>query len=785
MANFLYRVGRWAYVNRFKTIAIWVLVLIGLGLGAAFLSKPTTESFSIPGIPSERAQNLMVERFPDKPKFGNDVSVTYVVAAPDGASLTDPRYAAAVAKMVTQLRQVDGVKNPQTAVVNPLQLYGTQQQPGPARQELVAAQEKMFGASPDQAAATVQAGSPVNADASAVQFGAGFDVDASADVTDAMRDQMDAVAQTGRDAGLTVDMKGTATSSFELGVTSELIGIAVGALILILTFASLVAWGMPILTAIVGVAVGMMGVSIATGFFDLSQETPVLATMIGLAVGIDYALFIVSRYRHEIHRSATRAEAAGRAVGTAGSAVVFAGSTVVIALAALAIVNIPFLTAMGIAAAATVIVAVLVALTLLPAILGLFGGKAFGGRLSFLNAPDVTGDETARVHNGQRYVHQVVKRPRLVTGVIVVGLILLALPMAGLKLALPNDGTSDPSTTQRQAYDLIAEKYGPGYNGPLVLVADGARLPDQAARIRAYDSLVDDIRGTDGVAAAWIDAGDVSKNNADAAIVTVIPATAADSDQTHDLVTTLRDNESGIDQRLDVSYGVTGQTAIELDVSDRLSGSLIPYLLVVVGLAFLILIVVFRSILVPLVAALGFLLSVAATFGVTVALFTDGWLGIVNNPQPLVSFLPIMLVGIVFGLAMDYQVFLVTRMREAYVHGTDAKQAVIVGYRHGARVVAAAAAIMISVFAAFMLQDMAFIKVMGFALAIAVVFDAFIIRMTLMPAVLTLLGDKAWWLPRWLDHILPNVDIEGEALGGTADTTPSADTDRDAVPASR
>mgnify|MGYP002720289845 FL=1 len=224
-----------------------------------------------------------------------------------------------------------------------------------------------------------------------------------------------------------------------------------------------------------------------------------------------------------------------------------------------------------------------------------------------------------------------------------------------------------------------------------------------------------------------------------------------------------------------VSYGVTGQTAIELDVSDRLSGSLLPYLLVVVGLAFILLIIVFRSILVPLTAALGFLLSVAATFGVTVALFTDGVLGIVNNPQPVVSFLPIMMVGIVFGLAMDYQVFLVTRMREAYVHGADAKQAVIVGYRHSARVVAAAAAIMISVFAAFMLQDMAFIKVMGFALAAAVFFDAFVVRMTLMPAVLTLLGDKAWWLPRWLDRLLPNVDVEGEAL--KTQETPEHDED--------
>ena len=767
MAAFLYRVGRWAYVNRFKTIAIWVLVLVAFGVGASLLAKPTTESFSIPGIPSEKAQNLMVERFPDTPKFGEDVSVTYVVAAPDGSTLTDERNAAAVASMVEALKRVNDVKNPDT-VVNPLQVYGTQQNPGPIRQQLIAFQEKTFGSDAQKESAAVQAGSPVNADATAVQFGAGFDVESASDVTEATQEQMDKVAQIGRDAGLTVEMKGTATSAFEIGATSELIGLAVGALILILTFGSLVAWGMPIITAIVGVAIGVLGVSVATGFFDLSQETPILATMIGLAVGIDYALFIVSRYRHELHRSDSRAEAAGKAVGTAGSAVVFAGATVVIALAALAVVNIPFLTAMGIAAAGTVIVAVLVALTLLPAILGLFGSKAFGGKLRFLNPPDVTANESARVHNGQRYVRRVVDHPRIVTGVVVLALLLLAIPMAGLKLALPNDGTSDPSTTQRKAYDLISTEYGPGYNGPLVLVADGAGIADDAQRIQAFNTLTDRVAATDGVASAWIGADGINKAG-NTAQISVIPTGAADSDQTHNLVTALRDMEPEIQSQTGVDYGVTGQTAIELDVSDRLSSSLLPYLLIVVGLAFVILIAVFRSILVPLVAALGFLLSVAATFGVTVGLFTDGWGGIVGNPQPLVSFLPIMLVGIVFGLAMDYQVFLVTRMREAYVHGTDAKKAVVVGYRHGARVVAAAAAIMISVFAAFMLQDLQFIKVMGFALAVAVVFDAFVIRMTLMPAVLTLLGDKAWWLPRWLDRLLPNVDIEGEGLAKAID----------------
>lgn len=783
MATFLYRVGRWAYLNRLKTIAIWVLLLVGLGIGASFLAKPTSESFSIPGIPSEQAQNQMVERFPDKPKFGDDIGVTYVVAAPDGATLTEPRYQAAIDDMVAAARQMDKVKAPDQ-VANPFHLYGTAEQPGPARDAVIGFGEKTFGKTPEQAAADAQAGSPINADATAAQLGATFAVSSSSDVTDGMREQMDRVAEVGRSAGLQVEMKGAATQGFELGMTSELIGIAVGALILILTFASLVAWGMPILTAIIGVAAGMLGVSIATGFFDLSQETPVLATMIGLAVGIDYALFIVSRYRHELHLTTSRAEAAGRAVGTAGSAVVFAGSTVVIALAALAIVNIPFLTAMGIAAAATVAVAVLVALTLLPAILGLFGAKAFAGRLRFLNAPDVDADGDKRERNGQRYVRRIVAHPRITSAVILVVMILLALPMTGLKLALPNDGTSDPSTTQRQAYDLIADQYGAGYNGPLVLVADGRGIEDPAERMRAYSNVVDDVRAMDGVTTAVIGADGLNQSG-DTAIVTVIPAAAPDSDTTSNLVKELRAKESGIAQATGVTYGVTGQTAIELDVSDRLSSSLIPYVLVVVGLAFLLLIVVFRSILVPLTAALGFLLSVAATFGVTVALWTDGAFGLVGNPQPLVSFLPIMLVGIVFGLAMDYQVFLVTRMREAYVHGADAVTAIVSGYRHGARVVAAAAAIMIAVFAAFMLQDLQFIMVMGFALAVAVFFDAFVVRMTLMPAVLTVLGEKAWWLPRWLDRILPRLDIEGDNLHEDEPPTLPDDPERERLAAGR
>ncbi|SIR96148.1 MMPL family transporter [Williamsia sterculiae] len=762
MATFLYRIGKWCFGNRFKVIGIWLLLLVGMGVAGTALSGPTSESFSIPGIPSEKAQNLMKERFPDKPGFEDSVTVKYVIKAPAGTSLEQQRYQDAINAMVDGMKSFDGVKKPES-IVNPFVGYGTEAKPGPLRQATVEFQEKKLNLAPAAAQQVADAGSPINTDGTVAQLGTGFDVKAADDVTARAHDQMTAVADQARAAGLTVAMNGTATQSNDFGGASELIGLAVAAVVLILTFGSLVTWGMPILSAIVGVGIGTFGVSVATGFIDLSSQTPILATMIGLAVGIDYALFIVSRYRHELLTADTRAEAAGRALGTAGSAVVFAGLTVLIALAALSIVNIPFLTAMGLAAAGTVLTSVLVALTLLPALLGLFAGKAFAGRLRFLNPPDVQKTDTPRRSNGRRWVGQESRRPALFAVLGVVLLAVIAIPLTGLRLSLPNDGTSDPGTSQRQAYDLIADGYGAGYNGPLVVVADGRGIDAPAQRIDAYNALTKQIAGMKDVRSAQISAGDLTAN-ADTASISVIPRSAPSETATQDLVKDLRGQEGGVQSRLQVSYGVTGQTAIENDVSERLQDSLLPYLLVVVGLAFLLLILVFRSILVPLTAALGFLLSVAATFGATVAIFQRGDLGLIGNPQPIVSFLPIFLIGIVFGLAMDYQVFLVTRMREEYVHGAGARDAVVRGFGHSARVVAGAAAIMMSVFAAFMLQDMSFIKSMGFALAVAVFFDAFVVRMTLIPAVLTLLGDKAWWIPRWLDRILPQVDVEGDQL---------------------
>ena len=437
------------------------------------------------------------------------------------------------------------------------------------------------------------------------------------------------------------------------------------------------------------------------------------------------------------------------AVGKAGSAVVFAGLTVLIALAALTIVNISFLSAMALAAAATVAVAVLVAITLLPAILGLVGTRVFSVTAPFVTAPD---PEQEKPTMGLRWIRQVRSRPLVFLGAGALVLILLAIPAMNLRLSMPTDGVTEPGSPRRVAYEMTEDAFGPGRNSPMIAVVDATSTPEDQ-RMQSFGAAVEKLQGTDGVSNAQI----IALNDAqDTAQVLITPEYGATDERTSDLLHDLRNNAD--------NYKITGVGPMFEDISQRLNDALLPYLAVVLSLAFVLLMLVFRSIWVPLIATLGFALTVAATFGLTVLIWQQGFAGLVSDPQPLISFLPIMLVGIVFGLAMDYQVFLVSRMREGYVHGKTAGNAVANGFKHGARVVTAAALIMISVFAAFMLIDEKFIVVMGFALAVAVFFDAFIVRMTIIPATMFLLDDRAWRLPRWLDRMIPHVDIEGESL---------------------
>lgn len=767
MATLLYRLGKTAYRRWPFFLAAWLIVMVGVGGVAGTMSKPMTDAFSIPGIPSEKAADLQAELFPGAIDAFDQANVAVVVAAPKGHALDEPTYTKAVDELIADLSD-----NPQMPSEPPLANPAVA---APEQFKAMVDQAVKAGKPKAQAEADATALLPLSEDGRVGIIGFNFDVETVTDVKVATQDAVKRSMETARDSGLIVEANGAGmTSMAPPGGASELIGIGIALLVLILTFGSLVGAGLPIITAMWGVALGMTTITAMTAFMDIGSSTPMLATMIGLAVGIDYALFILARYRSELEHTDDRAEAVGLAVGTAGSAVVFAGLTVLIALSALAVVRIPFLTAMGLAAAGTVLIAVLVALTLLPAILGLLKSKAFGGRVRKYNPKR---DEAGKVlNNGVRWARLLGRRPVAVVLLVVVGLSALAIPLKDLHLAFPTDSTSPTDTTQRKASDLISEAFGPGREAPMLIVADGRDLAE-GDRSAAYDEIVAWAAGQDGVKNAQTV---IVNEPGTGAQIMVTPTTGPDDTKTEGLLADLRGGQAGIEEQTGATTGVTGLTAITTDVSERLSGALPVYLAVVIGLAFLLLMVVFRSILVPLTATLGFLLSVLATLGATVAVFQEGAFGIMEG-QPIVSFMPIFLIGVVFGLAMDYQVFLVTRIREAHVHGASPREAVIDGFRNSARVVAAAAVIMTAVFAAFMLQDEPIIKSMGFALAVAVVFDAFVIRMTLIPALMYLLGEKAWWLPAWLDRILPNVDVEGESLhrphlqGGEDNRDPNRD----------
>ncbi|QNF93913.1 MMPL family transporter [Janibacter sp. YB324] len=750
MAHALYRLGRLAH-RRWPAFLIgWLVVLVAIGGAAATMSQPMSDKFSIPGIESEQAQNLQQELFPQTQDAFDQATGTVVVQAPEGEKLSDPANSAAVDDLLAELREAPQVGDPEQ-FVNPVTAAA-----GLERQML--AEAKKNGQPQAVAETNAAALSPLTEDGRTGLIQWNFDVDTVTDVEQSSRDAVTEAVDDARDAGLTAEVTGTGMQGIpEMGMTSELIGIAVALLVLVLTFGSLVAAGLPILTALVGVGTGILGITAATAFFDLGTTTPILASMLGLAVGIDYALFILSRYRTELRHTDDRQHAIGLAVGRAGSAVVFAGLTVIIALAALAVVQIPFLTAMGLAAAGTVLVAVLVALTLLPAIVGALGTRAFAGQIR----KDKVIDEGEHVDNGgTRWARAIGAHPIIAALVAVLALGALAVPAKDLHLALPSDSTAAADTSQRRAADLIADGFGVGQEARMVVVVDGRDLEDPRQAPAAYGQVVEWLSGFDGVANAQV----VGMNEeGTGAQLLVTPKTGAADEATETLLTDIRAGQGQQEEMTGTTIGVTGLTAIQTDVSEKLQDALLPYLGVVVGLAFVLLMLVFRSLLVPLTATLGFVLSTLGTVGATVLIFQEGALGLVDG-APLVSFLPILMIGIVFGLAMDYQVFLVTRMREAYVHGDTAREAVVDGFRHGARVVTAAALIMISVFAAFMLQPDNLIKSMGFALAAAVLLDAFVVRMTLIPALMYLMGDAAWSMPRWLDRLLPNVDVEGEAL---------------------
>ena len=601
----------------------------------------------------------------------------------------------------------------------------------------------------------------VSADGQVALFQFQFTVASTSLTDDDVSSVLEVVERAEQGTGMTV-LPSDSLEALEIPVgIGEVIGLAVAALVLVLTLGSLTAAGLPLITALVGVGIGVGGAYTLSNVVEMNSATPVLGLMVGLAVGIDYALFVVNRQRRLILDHGLNAhEAAGRAVGTAGSAVFFAGLTVLIALTALTVIGIAVLSTMALVAASTVALAVLIALSLLPALLGLVGERICSDKARARRRAKV---QTESHGVADHWVRGVVRfRWPVIAGVAAI-LVVMAIPAASMNLGIPSGATANQDTAARQSYEAVSQSFGEGFNSPLLVTAEPTRVagnvtPELTAK------LIDEFQDRDDIVLAT----PVGVNEAgDLAVFSIIPTSGPDDEATSDLVKSLREPDHPIAQDNQVQLGVTGFTAIRIDMSDKIAGVLPFYLGIIIVLSILILTLVFRSLVVPIKATAGFLLSILATFGATTAVFQWGWLsGLfgVDTGGPLMSFMPIIVTGILYGLAMDYEVFLVSSMREAHIHGQAARPSVVHGFDQASRVVVAAAIIMVAVFSGFIFSHDIMIKQIGFALAAGILIDAFIVRLTLVPALMAVFDEGAWWLPRWLDRLLPDLDIEGDKL---------------------
>jgi RND superfamily putative drug exporter len=749
VSSLLYTLGRWAFGARRLVLILWIAVLALAGGGALLFNQGTDNAFSIPGTESQEALDSLDHTFPQVA----GASAQIVVVAPEGDTVEDTGVRSAIDDAVSALGDIGQVEQ----AVSPFD-------------------ENVTGAvSDDHRAALIS-----------IQFD-GAQTDLTADTISDVEDAAASLAKA-LPAGSESSLGGQLFSnSLPTLSVIELVGVVVALVVLILTFGSFLAAGMPLITALLGVGISMALIFVATVFGPISSTTPMLALMLGLAVGIDYALFIISRHQDGLRSGLDPAESTARATATAGSAVIFAGLTVIIALLGLAVANIPFLTTMGVAAAVGVAIAVVISLTLIPAMLGFAGGRlrpkakrprnrptphgpavdqrpAVPEHLDAVPEPHPAVPEPVEGHPNRFFLGWVrtVTRLPIVTIVAVVAVLgALAIPALSLRLALPDAGSLPEGDGARTTYDLVSEHFGEGFNGPLIVTGGIVGSTDPLGLMA---DLKQEIEGLDGVAAVPLATPNAT---ADTGIIQVIPSGSPDSQATKDLVAEIRGLHQYFQDEYDVDLQVTGFTAIGIDISDRLGGALLPFGLIVVGLSLVLLTMVFRSIWVPIKATLGYLLSVAASFGVVALVFEHGVFADalhVARTGPVISFMPIILMGVLFGLAMDYEVFLVSRMREDFVHSGLAKRSVESGFLGSAKVVTAAAVIMFAVFAAFVPEGDTNIKPIALGLAVGVFVDAFIVRMTLVPAVLALLGDHAWYLPTWLDRILPSFDVEGEGL---------------------
>lgn len=833
MATFLYNLGRWCAEHTWRVIAGWVVVLVAFAGAASLWGNPLTTKITMPGTTFQKVLQELDETIPEAAGgFG-----TVVFESTTGQFTTEQQQAIAdVATQWANIQEVSAVTNPfevQASIdsasaelrTGEQQLAGAQAQLDAAKQQIDAGKAQLepvkqqlaqlTAANPtdprigpltarieaveaqlapgiteyEKGLATLEnskkelaAGKALQEATSGVKFISDNGQYAVAQIqftedprnlTKDIRDRIPALGTALQEHNITAHYSAEIAQSMDLMGVGEIIGLAIAALVLIVMLGTLVAAGLPLVMALVGVGVGLAGAMAATALFDMNSMTPSLALMLGLAVGIDYTLFIINRHRTHLLTGMSIPESIGRAIGTAGSAVIFAGLTVVIALAALVLSGIPILHQMGLVAAWTVAITVVVSVTLTPALLGLVGTRVMLRRtwrkagIEDPTAPHTVDPHHEPAEHGGWYVKAATKYPWLTVAGVVALIAIAAFPVTELRLGLPDGGSEPKDSTAFKAYTAVGEHFGPGVNGPIVAMATLKEKPQSLPAKQA--AIVEEFKDVDGVVSA-VPFG-VSKDGTTLAFQ-IIPTTGPAEAETVATIQRLREASDNIESDTGATIGLTGQTVANIEISDQLKTALPPYLLVVVGLSLLILTGVFRSIVVPIIATAGFLLSIAAAFGAMVAVYQWGWLANifdVGQPGPVMSFAPIIVIGVLFGLAMDYQMFLVTGMRESYVHGESARRAVKTGFMHGAKVVTAAAIIMFAVFGGFVFAHMTMVRPIGFGLAVGVLVDAVIVRMTLTPALMHILGEKAWFMPKALDKITPELDVEGAKLANTLD----------------
>jgi putative drug exporter of the RND superfamily len=711
MSHVLYRIGHYAGRHPWRVIGAWVVVAVSIFMLNASGGGQYDETFSLPGSESQAAADAIQDRFPQETLYTSNV----IFHSEDG--LAGPSEKAAIEQAVERLSGGPHV----IAVSSPYDPRGP----------------------------------TVSEDAQTAFATVGFDVEK---IGSAEYDAAEEAVQDVRDAGIQVEYDGgLGYANVSAGGNSELIGILMAIVILAIAFGSLVAMSLPIATALVAIVVGSSAIGIMSGLVAVPEITGVVAMMLGLGVGIDYALFILSRHRQNLAAGLPVPVAIGRANATAGLSVLFAGVTVIVAILGLKVSGIPMMTMMGYGSAIMVAVVMVASITLLPAMLGVVKHGVNRARVPFVK-PKPAYDPNA---SSARWAARVVAKPVRYGAAAAGALVLLAIPVFSMHLGFADAGNDAPTTTTRKAYDLVADGYGAGSNGPLQVVLETEEAPIDPATL---DRVAADLGDQSGVASVGTP---VTNEAGDLAIIVVTPTSSPQDARTDQLLESLR--EDTIPAAVDgtgIEASVTGSTALTADVSSRLQQRMPWFLGAVIGLSFLVLMVVFRSVLVPLKAAALNVLGVGAAYGVIVAVFQWGWgaslIG-VHETVPIMPLAPMLMFAILFGLSMDYEVFLMSRVREQYRKHLDPRRAVIEGVGSTARVITSAALIMISVFASFILDVDVTTKMFGIGLSVAVFLDVTLVRMVLVPAVMSLLGHHAWWLPAWLERVLPRIDLEGGA----------------------